>query len=222
MTDNRNVALVDDHVIVRNGLKELIEKLGPYSILNQFSNGRELLDALPLLTPVPELIIMDVSMPVMDAEATLKVMNQSNVNIPVLILTLDQDDERVITLFRLGIRGYLQKSCSAAMMAEALSEIFRCGFYHNEFLAATLKNPGTSPKKNKRDEILGQLTEREREFLKLVCDEKEYTYEQIAGLMNVQHRTVDGYRESIFEKFAIKSKTGLVLFVLRNALLESL
>jgi two-component system, NarL family, invasion response regulator UvrY len=222
MTKKNNIVLVDDHVIIRNGLKELIEKLGPYSVTAEFSNGAELLEGLERMTPSPHLIVMDVSMPEMDAEATLQSMNKRTIDVPVLILTLNQDDERVITLFRLGVRGYLQKTCSASMMADALKEIFRCGYYHNEFLTASLQNRESSPKKNKRDEILNQLTDRERDFLKLVCDEKEYTYEQVAGIMKVQHRTVDGYRESLFEKFAIKSKTGLVLFVLRNGLLDSL
>lgn len=222
MTDKRNIVLVDDHVIIRNGLKELIEKLGPYQVTAEFSNGAELLASIDSLSPVPDLLIMDVSMPQMDADATLKAMNERKINLPVLILTLNQDDQKVITLFRLGIRGYLPKSCSASVMRDALQEIFRCGYYHNEFLAATLRNPEATPKKDKREEILSQLTDREKDFLKLVCDEREYTYEQIAGLMKIQHRTVDGYRESIFEKFGIKSKTGLVLFVLRNSLLDRL
>ncbi|MEI6021637.1 MAG: helix-turn-helix transcriptional regulator, partial [Bacteroidota bacterium] len=66
------------------------------------------------------------------------------------------------------------------------------------------------------------LSPREKEFLKLVCHEKEYTYEQIADQMKVQHRTVDGYRESVFDKFGIKSKTGLVLFVLKHDLFQVL
>ncbi len=70
--------------------------------------------------------------------------------------------------------------------------------------------------------MLDRLSEKEREFLKWVCDVNEYTYEQIADLMNVQHRTVDGYRESIFDKFGIKSETGMVLFVLRHKLFDYL
>jgi two-component system invasion response regulator UvrY len=220
--ENKEIILVDDHVIIRNGLKELIEKLGPYSIIAQFNNGAELIDALFTDKLTSDLIIMDLSMPEMDADAALQVMNEQGSKIPVLILTLNQDDQRMINLFRLGARGYLQKTCSATMMADALSEIFRCGYYHNEFLAASLKAKDTIPGKNKREEILSLLTDREKDFLKLVCNEKEYTYDQIAGLMGVQHRTVDGYRESLFEKFAIKSKTGLVLFVLRNDVLNSL
>jgi DNA-binding NarL/FixJ family response regulator len=107
-------------------------------------------------------------------------------------------------------------------MKDALSELSRTGYYHNDFLAYSLKHETAPKKKSEQELILEQLTDREREFLKLVCHEAEYTYDQIAGLMNVQHRTVDSYRESIFQKFSIKSKTGLVLFVLKHHLMDVL
>jgi two-component system, NarL family, invasion response regulator UvrY len=144
------------------------------------------------------------------------------VKIPVLILTLNEDENLIIKLFRSGVRGYLKKNCTASSLKEALEAIFNGGYYHNEFLAYSLKNNAAPDRKSEQEKILEQVTQREKEFLKLVCHEKEYTYEQIADQMNVQPRTVDGYRESIFEKFAIKSKTGLVLFILRHKLLDHL
>ena len=75
--------------------------------------------------------------------------------------------------------------------------------------------------KSEQERILEMLPEKEKEFLKHVCNDSEYTYEQIADLMHVQHRTVNGYRESIFDKFRIKSKAGLILFVLRYKLYDS-
>jgi two-component system, NarL family, invasion response regulator UvrY len=215
-TNLKNLILVDDHVIIRNGLKALIEKLGSFKIIEEFSNGAELLKDRSVFNNA-DLIIMDLAMPVMNAEETLQQMNESGIKIPVLILTLNQDDSKVIKLFRLGVRGYLQKTCTATTMSEAIHEIFRCGYYHNEFLTASLTS---TVKKDDKAEILEKLTPREMEFLRYVCHENEYTYEQIAGLMNVQPRTIDGYRESLFEKFSIKSKTGLVLFVLRNRLFD--
>lgn len=214
----KKLILVDDHVIIRNGLKELIEKLGPYKVVREFGNGAELLADQSALAH-SNLIIMDLSMPVMDAEGALQQMSKIGIKTPVLILTLSQEDESIGRLFKLGIRGYLQKTCSAATMAQAIQEIFRCGYYHNEFLTASLTGNFS---KQGRSEVLGRLTQREREFLQYVCDEREYTYEQIAGLMGVQPRTIDGYREALFEKFAIKSKTGLVLFVLKNKLFDHL
>lgn len=213
------IVLVDDHVVVRNGLKELIEKLGPFQVVAEYDNGQDLVDAYPFEA---DLIIMDITMPTMDGDEAMQILNERDCRIPVLILTLNTDDQRMIKLFRLGARGYLQKNCSAQIMKEALSEIFRTGYYHNEFLTYSLKHEAAPKKKSEQEIILEQLSDRERQFLKLVCHEAEYTYDQIASLMNVQHRTVDSYRESIFQKFSIKSKTGLVLFVLKHRLMEVL
>lgn len=216
----KNIVLVDDHIIIRNGLKELIEKLGPYKITHQFDNGKPLLDALPL-NPAVDLIIMDISMPMLSGDQTMELLKARASQIPVMVLTLNENENLVVKLFRLGARGYLKKNCTAAELKEALTQIFKTGYYHNEFLALSLQHD-SNQKKSAKETILEQLTAREREFLKLVCHEKEYTYEQIADKMNVQHRTVDGYREALFDKFNIKSKTGLVLFVLKHGLFDAL
>jgi two-component system invasion response regulator UvrY len=219
--EHKKIILVDDHVVVRNGLKELVEKLGAYKITAEFDNGRQLVNAFPM-AGLPDLIMMDISMPEMDGDEAMAILNQKEIKVPVLILTLNQDDARMIKLFRLGVRGYLQKNCSAVVLRQALDNIFKTGYFHNEFLTRSLQTTTIAEKKNEQQLILEKLTDRERLFLKLVCDEREYTYDQIAGEMGVHHRTVDGYRESIFEKFGIKSKTGLVLFVLKHRLMDAL
>ncbi len=222
MAENKkNIILVDDHVIIRNGLKELVEKLGPYKISAQFDSGIALLDAMPL-QPEPDLIIMDISMPGMNGDVVMETLHEKNTKIPILVLTLNEDDAIVIKMFRLGARGYLKKNCTAVVLKEALETIFEKGFYHNEFLTYSLQTNARPVKKAERELILDQLTAREKEFLKLVCHEDEYTYGQIADKMNIQVRSVDNYRESIFEKFKIKSKTGLVLFVLKHKLSDHL
>ncbi len=221
MEAKKNIILLDDHIIIRNGLKELIEKLGPFKISQQFDNGPEFLAFIPEAKNT-DLIIMDVNMPGMNGDKVMEQLDTRNIKIPVLILTVSEDEGLIINLFRLGVRGYLKKNCEALELKNALFEIFKTGYYHNEFLTFSLRNSVIVNKENEHEIILNQISAREREFLKLVCNEKEYTYEQIADLMHVQHRTVDGYRESIFDKFGIKSKTGLVLFVLRHKLFELL
>lgn len=217
----KNIILVDDHVIVRNGLKELIEKLGAYKVTKEFDSGFSLLDSLPL-KPEPDLIIMDISMPGMNGDKVMEVLKEKEITTPVLVLTLNEDDAIVIKTFRLGARGYLKKNCTAAVLKEALEAIFLKGFYHNEFLTYSLQTNAAAAKKSENELILEQLTDREKEFLKLVCHEDEYTYEQIADKMNIRSRSVENYREAIFEKFGIKSKTGLVLFVLKHRLFDLL
>lgn len=219
--ENRNIVLIDDHVIVRNGLKELIEKLGSYSVTAQFDSGKAFLKDLHVL-PKPDLIIVDLNMPEMNGfELVEELKNLGNEQI-ILILTLDSDEQTIIRLFRNGVRGFLKKNCSAEVLKSALDSIFTTGYYHNEFLALSLRKEVEIAPPSGKEKILVQLTEREREFLKWVCHEQEYTYDQIADRMQVSARTVDGYREAIFDKFAIKSKTGLVLFVLKHQLFDDL
>ncbi|TSJ45384.1 response regulator transcription factor [Fluviicola chungangensis] len=218
---NRSIVLIDDHTIVRNGLKELIEKLGPYSVTAQFDSGNAFLENFPVLQK-PDLVIVDLNMPGMSGfELVEHIMTLEQAQ-KILILTLDSDEQTIIRLFRNGVRGFLKKNCSAEMLKNALDSILATGYYHNEFLALSLRTEVETTRLSEKERILAQLTDREREFLKWVCHEYEYTYDQIADQMQVSSRTVDGYREAIFDKFAIKSKTGLVLFVLKHQLFDEL
>jgi two-component system, NarL family, invasion response regulator UvrY len=219
--ENRSIVLIDDHTLVRNGLKELIEKLGPYSVTAQFDSGNAFLNALPAL-PKPDLIIVDLNMPGISGFDLVEKLKNSEDEQVILILTLESDEQTIIRLFRNGVRGFLKKNCSAEILKNALDAIFTTGYYHNEFLALSLRMEAGEVQPSGKDKILMQLTEREREFLKWVCHEQEFTYDQVADQMKVSARTVDGYREAIFDKFAIKSKTGLVLFVLKHQLFDEL
>lgn len=219
--NKRAFVLVDDHVIVRNGLKELIEKLGDFSVVAQFDSGTTFLDALPI-SPQPDLFILDLHMPGINGESVVEILKQKENTVPILILTLDSDEPTIIRLFRNGVRGFINKDCTAETLKKALDSIFATGYYHNEFLTLSLQNDSPKKQPTEQELILSQLTEKERLFLKLVCHEQEYTYEQIADQLAVTPRTVDGYRESLFDKFNIKSKTGLVLFVLKHQLMNHL
>jgi len=218
-----SVVLVDDHVVVRNGLAELIEVMGHYEVSGQYSNGQELIDDLSLEgSKAPDLILMDLTMPVMSGEQAVTRLKELGWDIPVLILSLNTDEATIQRLYRLGIRGYLSKDCTAAGLREAIDDILKRGFHHSDIMHKALMAGDSSKdaKAPERDAILKKLTARELQFLRLVCNDAEYTYEQMATTMGVSRRTVDGYRESIFDKFDIKSKTGLVLFATRHRLTE--
>lgn len=210
--------LADDHTIVRKGLKELIECLGDYEVTAEFSSGKELVDALPQLNP-PDLLVLDITMPVMGGREVMEYFRDREIGIPVLILTLDTTESNIIEFFKLGVRGYLRKNCTPEELKSAIDNIVQTGYYHNELLAKALSN-NTRHKADERELVLSQLTARELDFLRLVCNEQEYTYEQMADILGVHLRTVDGYRKALFEKFNIKSKTGVVLFAIKYRLIE--
>lgn len=217
MPHTADIILVDDHAVVRNGLKSLIERLGNYRITGEYDNGEELIEEIPF-EPQPALIIMDLAMPVMDGTETVIELNKRKQTTPVLILTLETDEKTIINLFRMGIRGYLPKSSTADVLRKAINDVLTTGYYHNEMLAKALLPEGQV--KDERELVLNQVSAREKEFLKLVCDAHEPTYGEIAEKMDVSRRTVDGYREALFNKFNIKSKTGLVLFAIKYGIIK--
>jgi two-component system invasion response regulator UvrY len=208
------IVLVDDHVVMRNGLKEIIELMGNYKIIAQYNNGRQLADDIPF-KKVPDLIIMDLTMPIMDGRQTLEWLKDNDHSYRILILTVNTPDSTIISLYKLGVRGYLEKNCSARELQRAIDNIIESGYHHNEFLARALQEDD-KPKIDEREQMLKKMTRRELDFMQLVCHDDEYTYDQMADKLNVSRRTVDGYREALFEKFNIKSKTGLVLFAIRH------
>ncbi|HEY1031141.1 MAG TPA: response regulator transcription factor [Flavipsychrobacter sp.] len=221
MKKNVSIFLVDDHTIVRNGIKELIERIGDYEVIAQFDNGQELIDAIDNGEKA-DIIIMDLAMPVMDGKEAARQLRDRNTDIPVLILTIDSTEKTIIELFKLGVRGYLPKNCTAEVLRKAIDDIMNTGYYHNDLLIKALQSDekGGARRNDEKQKVLKLITERERVFLELVCSEEEYTYEQMADILKVHRRTIDGYRESLFDKFNIKSKTGLVLFAIKYGLVE--
>jgi DNA-binding NarL/FixJ family response regulator len=214
------ITLVDDHTVVRKGLKSLIETMGGYEIVSEFDDGKSFIEHVPL-KPEPDIIIMDVAMPKMDGKQTMRWLADKKHIYKVLVLTLDTSERTIIELFRLGVRGYIPKTCTAAELKAAIDNIVQTGYYHNEIMTHALHRDGEETDEDRRNKIAEKVTGRELEFLELVCDEKEYTYDQIATIMKVHKRTVDGYREDLFEKFNLKSKTGLVLFAFKNGLIKN-
>lgn len=213
-----NIVLVDDHVVVRSGLRSLIEVLGNYKVTNEFSNGEQFVKALEAGQVNPDIAIIDLEMPVMGGEDTMRWLNKNRPQQKALTLTWDADEKKIIELFRLGVRGYLLKSCTADVLKKAIEDTFYSGYYHSELLqTAILKNAISV---EEAQDINERISDRERDFLQLVCDKEEYTYDQIANIMQVHRRTVDGYRESLFEKFKIKSKTGLVMFAIKHEVVK--
>ncbi len=210
------ITLVDDHVIVRNGLKSLIEVLGNYKVVNQYDNGQRFIDDLDKMG-TPDLVIMDLNMPELNGLETMRLINKLKPDWKILILTLESDDKTIIELFRLGVRGYLPKSCSAEVLKTAIENTIEEGYYHSDILrTAIMSDAGFG--NTRKHQPPPPLTEREKQFLQLVCDPAEYTYEIMAEKMTVSRRTIDGYRESLFEKLNVKSKTGLVLYAIKNKL----
>jgi len=211
-----SIVLVDDHALIRQGIQGLIEQNPDFRVVATYGHGKELLDALPELEPPPHLIIMDLQMPVMGGKEALQVLNEKSTGIPVLVLSMNEDETTVLDLVRLGARGYLPKYCNTEELHDAINDITETGYYHSELEHRALYQS----LKNESNPSAPRLTARELEFLMLVCDKEELSYKLIADRMGVSVRTIDGYREALFEKLNVKTKLGLVFYALRHGLLQ--
>lgn len=208
MNASTTICLVDDHAIVRQGLKELLHTLGGFEVVATYANGMDLLNAFTNTTE-PDVYILDYSMPQMDGKILLTELLTLCPDARVLMLTQHAEDKLILQLYKSGARGYLNKNCSAEELRTAIAQIVNTGYYNVEHIISTINHK--SPREFlDRESILAKITEQELIFIELVCNDSEYTYEQIADMMGRVKRTIDGYRESLFEKFGLKSKLGIV------------
>jgi DNA-binding NarL/FixJ family response regulator len=208
------IGIIDDHKIVRQGLIELLQKIGDYEVTLEFESGESFLDSLPLKKQ-PDMFILDFSMPGMNGIEVLRALEKKDEEYKVLLLTQHFDEQIIDAAYHHGARGFLNKNCTAADIKFAIDNIIQVGYNNISEILKRIKN---------YDELTGMshgtllLSPRELEFLRLVCDERELTYDQMASSMGLSVKTVETYRTALFERFSIKSKVGLVLFSYKNRL----
>ena len=209
-----NICIVDDHKIVRQGLIELLQKLGDINVSHEYENGSDFLNALPFKQQ-PDLIILDYSMPDINGIEVLKQLEEKEEEYKVLILTQHFDEKIINEVYNFGARGFLNKNCTAHDLKFAIENIMTIGYNNVSEILKRIKNYENS-KQPITKKI--ELSERELDFLTLVCNEQEFTYDQMAEKMNLSVKSLEGYRASLFDRYNIKSKVGLVLFSFKNKL----
>ena len=204
------VVIVDDHVLLAQAIQELVNGFEGFETLYLCKNGKELLDKLKFANNVPDIILMDVNMPIINGIVATKTIKESYPNINVLALSVEVDEDIILGMLRAGAKGYLMKDTEKEVLQEALEQVMRHGYYHTNTIAKLLV--GSLDKGPSGD----QLKERELEFIKHACT--EMTYKQIAEVMFLSPKTIEGYRDSLYEKLNIKNRIGLILYAIRNNL----
>ncbi|UKN01085.1 response regulator transcription factor [Paracrocinitomix mangrovi] len=215
MSNKINIAVVDDHQLFRGGLIELIHSTSSdFEVMLEAKNGKNLFELLDS-NNLPDIVLLDINMPVMDGYKTAEKLIAEHPEIKILIITMNDDDESLIKMLRIGINGYISKDVEQSELKEAIENMVHKGFHYNEKITAQLVRSIRFP--NETDQAF-KLTERELDFLNLACSED--TYEQIADKMCLSVKTIDGYRASIFEKLDVKSRVGMVIYAIKNGLVD--
>lgn len=210
-----NIVLVDDHVLLRNGLAELVKSLG-HEVLFEADNGKDFMAKLKS-KPLPDLILLDINMPEMDGYETAHWLKVNHSEIKILALSMYDNETSIRRMLKCGARGYILKDSEPAELKAAIHALMDKGFYYSDLVSGKLMH-AINKLDDESDGLknLVPLNDRETNFLKYTCS--EFTYKEIADKMFVSPRTIDGYRDALFEKLHVKTRVGLVMYAIKKGI----
>jgi len=211
-----SVVIADDHILIARALSAIIEKFRRFHVLYEVSNGKELTEKFKNRRNIPDIVLLDINMPEMDGFETAKWLSTNYSQIFILALSVQNDEQTLIKMIKAGARGYLVKNIHPNELEKALDSLVEKGVYYSDAQVSTVR----SQMMNDNDSLqrMKQLSEREKEFLQFAAT--ELTYKEIAEQMFCSPRTVESYRDSLFEKLDLKTRVGLVVYGIKNGLIK--
>ena len=211
------VAIADDYKIFREGLKVSLAEDDNLEVSFEVDNGDDLLKEMEL--KMPDVVIMDLKMPIMDGIEATEIIRKKYNDVKVLVVSMYDNDKFIIHLMEIGANGYLLKNAEPDEIRKAIYAVHENGYYFNDLVnKALLKKlvlrSNIKPSFNENIE----LTERELEVLKLICEEK--TAVEIGKQIFLSPRSVEGIRQRLIEKVGVRNTAGLVMFAVKNAIVD--
>lgn len=207
------VAIADDHALMRNALATLVKRNKKYQVTMLAGNGHELLHQIDI-NGLPDIILLDIKMPVLDGFETMSILKRKYVNVKVIALSMHDDYTSIFRMYSLGINGYLSKTSEADDILSTLDMVCQNGKWFSDQVNTKL----TESTKDDVYHKIATLKERELSFLKLACT--GMSYKEIASTMHVSRFTIDDYRSSLYNKFDLNNRMELLFFALKHKLVE--
>lgn len=208
------IAIADDHMMFRMGLAALLRNAeGRFEIVAEAGDGQELINMLAKLETPPQVCLVDVNMPVLDGYKTLAYLRMKYRDMKFLTLSMYDHEFAIIKMLRQGANGYLLKEDDPEVLMNAIEHVVDNDFYHSDLTNAHLKEL-IGEEAHKRLE----LNANEKMFLELCCT--EMIYKEIATAMGLSVRTIEGYRDDLFQKVGVNTRTGLVIYAMKHGLVN--
>ena len=212
-----NIVITDDHKLFRKGIIALLEDFDFIGEIGEASNGAELLTLLAGMENLPDVILLDLRMPVMDGVEAQQKIRSLYPGVKVIILTMEDDEQYILHLISEGVNGYLLKNADPDEMENAIVKVVEKGFYFSDNISSLVIQ--NLKKKEKTDANFNpDFTERELQILELIC--REFSNGEIADMMKISIRTAEGYRQKLVDKSGAKNIAGLVVLALKNRLVS--
>jgi two-component system, NarL family, invasion response regulator UvrY len=209
------VALVDDHVLLRNALSSLINNFDNCRVIFQSSNGQELISQVKT-GEKPDVILLDLNMPEMNGYETANYLRDNHPDIHILMLTMYDSELALIRLLQAGVKGFLKKDIHPSELKFAIQSVMQSGYYYSNHTTGKLINLFRNNNDNNMLLQKTMLSGQELDFLKLVCT--DMTYKEIAQQMKLNPRSVDNLRDHLFTKLDVKSRVGLAMYSIKHGI----
>lgn len=209
------IALVDDHVLLRNALTGLINSFENCRVINESSHGKEIKEAIENGI-IPDVIIMDLNMPIMDGFEAAEYLHAEHPQIPILMLTMYDSELSLIRLLQTGVKGFLKKDIHPDELKFAIRSVVQSGFYYSNHTTGKLINLFRSDDSGAVPLQKSLLTLQEIQFMKMICS--DLTYKEVAQRMGLNPRSIDTLRDQLFLKLDVKSRVGLAILAIRHGI----
>ncbi len=220
------IAIADDHSLFRKGLIKLLDE-DRYELLFDVENGKLLTERISSMGDNhPDIVIMDIEMPGMNGYETVSWLRNNYPDIKILVVSMVDREEAIVRMLKLGVKGYLSKEMEPEDLHAALQSIIRKNYYYTDFvtnkLVHSIQNEDIITENTDEfllnHEIWDGLNNKQKEFVRYACT--DLIYEEIADKMCVSPKTIDGYRDVVFERFNVRNRVGLVLYAIKNKLVS--
>jgi len=213
------VLITDDHVLYRAGVKTALSAKKDVKVIAEADNGMHLLNMLKMIQP--DVILLDIQMPVMDGIGALPEIKKNWPHIKVIMLTMMDDHSMITKLMELGANSYLSKTSDSEVIYEAIKTCYEQEYFFNALTNKALLN-NLKSKNNMTPQKMVQaeanLTDKEMLILRLMCEEK--STKEIADIVELSPRTVEAIRDKLKVKTGAKSTAGLILYAVKNNILD--
>ena len=210
------ILLADDHAVVRDGLRALLERNADLTVVGEASDGRECVELTSQLQP--DVVMMDVAMPVMNGIEATRRISAANPRAAVVILSVHQDESYILQSLKAGAKGYLLKDSPREDVLEAVRSVAQGRSYLGRKVSRILQEDYVRLLNSRGlDDTYELLTDREREILQLLAEGR--TNKEVANLLNVSVTTVETHRGNILKKLSLHSTPELILYAVRKKII---
>jgi DNA-binding NarL/FixJ family response regulator len=212
----QTLVIVDDHMLIAKAIGNIITGFKKYRVLYEVENGLQLQERFKKRENIPNMVLLDISMPLMDGYDTARWLTQNHPQVQIMALTMQNEDEALIKMIKCGAKGFLHKNIHPTELELALETMISKGYFFPAW--ATGKLLSNIANEDKADLLTVPLTPKETEFLQYAAT--ELTYKEIGEKMYCSPRTVEGYRDALFEKLNLKTRMGLVVYGIKNKIIK--